>query len=146
MKEVKNDIWSLWEKGYFIVIPTNGIVKKNGENVMGKGLALQAKNKFPTLPKSLGAVIKLSGNVVVRFNEWRIITFPTKHDWREKASLELIERSCIDLVNILDVSGTKTPVYIPKVGCGYGNLDWEDVKPILERCLDDRFVIVKDRG
>ncbi len=31
---------------------------------------------------------------------------------------------------------------LPRVGCGNGSLDWEDVQPILERHLDDRFILV----
>ena len=40
MKEVKGDIWNFYNKGYWIVIPTNGTVKRNGEAVMGRGVAL----------------------------------------------------------------------------------------------------------
>jgi hypothetical protein len=138
---------NLWFFFYFnsswIVIPTNGFVKKNGECVMGKGIALQAKEKFPDLPKELGDRIKEFGNRVFTFWKYHIITFPVKHNWWERADLGLIEDSTKELQEIFkyNLSGIKTPVYLPRVGCGNGKLDWTKVKPILEKYLDDRFIV-----
>ena len=33
-------------------------------------------------------------------------------------------------------------VLIPRPGCGYGELNWQDIKPLLESILDDRFISV----
>lgn len=143
MQEIQNDIWSFWEKGFWIVIPTNGFVKKNGECVMGRGLALQAKERFPELPSKLGDRIKEYGNVVFTFSDYHIITFPVKTVWWNIASLELIKYSCLSLREIFkyNLSGIPLPLYLPRVGCGNGKLDWKDVKPILERILDERFIV-----
>ena len=43
MKVIKGNIWEYWKKGFNIVIPTNGYIKRDGSCVMGKGLAFQAK-------------------------------------------------------------------------------------------------------
>lgn len=51
MKEVYGDIWEYHKQGYWIVITTNGFVKKNGCAVMGRGVAKQAVTKYPSLPK-----------------------------------------------------------------------------------------------
>ena len=145
MKEIKGNIWDFWEKGHWIVIPTNGSVKKNGEAVMGRGLALQAKEKIPELSKELGERLKEYGNFVFVFSKFRIITFPVKHFWFEKADSGFIEKSCLELKEIFryNLSRIPLPLYLPRVGCGNGKLNWEDVKPILERHLDDRFIVVK---
>ena len=90
MKIKIGNIWDYRETGY-IVIPTNGIIKTNGENVMGRGLALQAKNKYPDFPRALGNFLKKKGNTVGFFTP-NLITFPVKHKWYEKADLELIEK------------------------------------------------------
>lgn len=143
MEEHMDDIWSAWKLGFYIIIPTNGFVKKNGEAVMGRGLAWQASQKFPTLPKELGDRIKSCGNMVFVFMKYRIITFPVKHNWMEDADPELIKLSAIYLQDIFkdNLMGLPTPVFVPKVGCGNGKLNWTNVKPILDKILDDKFVL-----
>jgi hypothetical protein len=68
---------------YAICVTTNGYVKKNGRCAMGRGIALQAKKKYPNLPYRLGERILSSGNQVYHFSmaleeEFNIITFPVK--------------------------------------------------------------------
>ena len=46
-----------------VCVTTNGIIKSNGELVMGAGCALEFKNRFPKIPKILGDKIKKSGNL-----------------------------------------------------------------------------------
>jgi hypothetical protein len=148
LKEIQGDLWDFLEKGHWIVIPTNGSIKKNGEAIMGRGLALEAKQKFPSLPKELGEHIRAEENTIGDFHRFRLITFPVKDKWYEKADLDLIEHMCRELVILLDkeFATIPSPVYIPRVGCGNGRLKWEDVKPILERHLDDKFIVVHREG
>jgi hypothetical protein len=143
MLEIKENIWTFHKKGNWIVIPTNGAVKKNREAVMGAGLALQAKQRFPRMPSELGMSLKECGNKIVTFHIYHLLTFPVKYNWWERADLFLIEKSVKELRKILDEEdcGIITPVYLPRVGCGNGKLDWKDVKPILEKYLDKRFII-----
>ena len=50
---VEGDIWEHHNDGSrYIVIPTNIGWKTNGHNVMGAGLALQAKTRYPSSPTS----------------------------------------------------------------------------------------------
>lgn len=56
MKETTGNIWKYHERGCWIVITTNGDVKQDGSNVMGRGIALQAKKQYPLLPFTLGTV------------------------------------------------------------------------------------------
>jgi len=158
MKEITGDIWDYHKKGHWIVITTNGNVKASGEAVMGKGIALQAKQKFPSLPQDLGKAIIFKGNKLWSWPEFRLITFPTKHNWRDKSDLLLIEKSTQELVSWLnsardffanqlklEMEECKTKLYIVRPGCNSGGLDWKNVKPILEKYLDDRFVVVERR-
>lgn len=68
-----------------------------------------------------------------------------KHNWWEKADTSLIEQSTLQLKDFFDtiIGGYPTPIYLVRPGCGNGQLDWKDVKPILEKYLDDRFTIVE---
>jgi hypothetical protein len=139
MKMIQGNIWDYKLDGY-VVVPTNGIITKAGEAVMGRGLAWQAKKMFPALPKKLARHLLTSGNVPGYFHEYSIITFPVKHHWKEAADLKLIKRSAQLLDRAIDprtleepsAYGIDLPVYMPKVGCGNGQLEWEQVRPILE--------------
>ena len=138
MKEVVGNLWNYYGKAV-IVITTNGFVKNNGECVMGKGCAFEAKKRFPALPMKLGALIKEHGNKVHYADE--VVAFPVKHNWWEKADVRLIERSAVELVDLTNQKAWEN-VVIPRPGCGNGGLEWEAVKPILEKYLDDRFSVI----
>lgn len=138
MLEQTIDLWEPYDQGAVICITTNGTVKNNGECVMGRGCAAQAKKLFPKLPKRLGDRLREEGNHTHFFEDIRIISFPVKHNWYEKADLKLIERSAQELASWDRDLGT---IYIPRPGCGNGQLKWEDVKPYLE-FLPDKYVLV----
>ena len=141
MKEVTGNIWDYYDKGNWIVITTNGTVKANGEAVMGRGVALQAKERFPGLALTLGKIIADSGNNVHWTALPKLIYFPVKYQWWGRADLNLIERSCKELVDLVDHIGVMPICYMVRPGCGNGGLDWKDVKPILEKYLDRKSVV-----
>lgn len=66
------DIWN-FAYSSVIGIPTNGFITRDGSGVMGRGLALQAKQKFPGVEKALGHHLLANGNEV----GW-IIELPVK--------------------------------------------------------------------
>lgn len=134
------DIWKV--EGNWRVIPTNGYVNKKGECVMGRGIALQAKLKYPKLPLELGALIKIYGNNVYLLRPYHLISFPVKAVWWSMASTELIDRSCQQLVRIVAIP-KEDKILVPLVGCGNGKLHRDQVFPILYKHLDDRFTLVE---
>lgn len=143
MKIVNADI--LKAKGYdAICVTTNGIVKKDGSLVMGAGIALQFKNKYPDLPFILGRKVATYGNqpFYVRTNTGQsIVSFPTKENYKDKSSLDLIISSAQRIKNLAN-KFYWTKVAIPAPGVGLGGLSWsQDVEPALSKILDDRFVI-----
>lgn len=144
MREIKADLFDMCTE--VIVITTNGIVKKNGEAVMGAGIALAMAKKAPLFPKVFGDKLKKDGNHVSLFfvpqvKGRKVITFPVKNHFKEKASLELIERSCQEIVKLADKCKL-TQICLPRPGCGVGGLKWKQVEPILEKYFDERFTIV----
>ena len=65
---------------------------------MGRGCARQAAVRFPELPRKLASRISTEGDRVFYFPEYRLITFPVKHNWWEAADLGLIQRSASELL------------------------------------------------
>lgn len=144
--EIKGNIWSMRDNGY-IVVSTNGIVK-DGLNIMGKGTAAQAKMKFPDLPHQLGKLILEKGNHLYFFPEYRLITFPVKQHWAQNANMHFIRRSAQELKKLqqhMHYRDDYSHIYLPKVGCGSGKLEWEDVKPVLEEYLTNEYFIIIDK-
>lgn len=143
MVEMFGDAWEL-SKGNVLCITTNGFVKKNGECVMGRGIASQAKERFPKLPAFLGDNLLRLGNHVYwlgKWGKWFLISFPTKHNWWEKSDPELIKISVQELKDITGTDDCKLKIFLPRPGCSNGGLDWKDVKPLVEQ-LNDQYIIV----
>lgn len=131
-------------------ITTNGMLRKNGYAVLGKGQALEAKQLFPGLEKRLGEYLFRYGNRAFYMGVHQLgkrltslVTFPTKHHYRDNSNLELITASTYQVRSIADKFQLKK-IYMPPVGCGLGRLNYEEqVRPILQKILtDDRFVVV----
>ena len=131
------DIWAYEALDTAIIIPTNGCTMSNKHAVMGAGLALQAKERYPNLPQELGARLLDVGNHVQYFHESRIIAFPTKDDWRKLSTWDLVMQSADELVlfwqyqQLVPDAGIEKFV-CPKVGCGHGKLNWKFVRQGLE--------------
>lgn len=140
MKEIFGDIWEVHRQGAVIAITTGGCVRKDGTCEMPRGCARQARERFPQLAWHLGQQIRMHGNHVFDLGS-RIVSFPVENSPLERPEPELIEQSCRELVELADYKGW-SQVVVPRPGCGGGGLDWGDVRPILERYLDNRFQII----
>jgi hypothetical protein len=143
MREIKGNLFD--QKVGVVCIATNGSVKADGRSVMGCGCAADADLLFPGLALQLGTAIQTFGNTLhyIQYYPERgytICAFPTKNKWDDpQADLELIEEACKDLAAS---TMPEVTVALPRLGCGAGRRSWEEIKPILERHLDDRFIIV----
>lgn len=108
----------------------------NCVGVMGKGIALEFKNRYPGMFKEYVAMCKrgeLSPGVPYLYNDilgTSILNFPTKDHWKSPSKLSYI----IDGLDwfIDNYSGLKiTSIAFPPLGCGNGGLSWEIVGPIM---------------
>jgi hypothetical protein len=152
MREAKGDAWELAKlqidkRLRVLCLTTNGFVKQDGRAVMGRGIAAEAKKRFPQLPTLLGAFIRAHGNTLHMLGYWGgeylLCSFPVKHHWRENADLELIRQSAEALAGMAHNELALCEIYLPRPGCGNGKLRWKDVKPVIEFLPDN--VIVIDR-
>ncbi len=141
MLQKQGNIWDFHDQGKWIAITTNGTVTSFGRAVLGKGVALQARQRYPWLPKHLAARLRETGNRPQAFSNIKLVTFPVKRDWWERADLQLIEKSCDWLYRLREQAGIQEQ-YMVRPGCGAGGLKWEQVEPILSKQLDDKFVVV----
>ena len=144
MLEVYGDFWEY--PADVRLITTNGFVKNNGEAVMGRGVALQAKTRYPRFPKNFGTLLKEKGNHVMVITgatapNHTLGTFPTKHNWFEKSDISLIRQSAEELRDIA-LRNPSTTYLVVRPGVGNGQLAWIDVKPVIEGILPDNVLVI----
>lgn len=111
----------------------------NCVGVMGKGVALEFKHRFPTMFQDYQTRCKKgmvrTGTPYLWSNEKvEILNFPTKRHWNEPSRLEDIEAGLQYLAEHYDELGIQS-LAMPALGCGNGGLKWENVKPLIEKYL-----------
>ena len=112
----------------------------NCVGVMGKGIALQFKNKWPDNFEAYSRACKAgevrTGHMMVfdagAFAQPHyIINFPTKQHWRDQSRIEFIAAGLVDLIAQVRRLAIRS-IAVPPLGCGYGGLDWVVVRPLIE--------------
>ncbi|WP_009632346.1 DarT ssDNA thymidine ADP-ribosyltransferase family protein [Synechocystis sp. PCC 7509] len=128
-------------------------ISVNCIGVMGKGLASTAKYRFPdmyvyyqdlcrngTLKMGSPYVYKRESSIFTELaedtnleeisEETGFLLFPTKHHWRNNSDINGIEQGLQWLQENYKKEGIKS-LAMPALGCGLGNLDWQDVCPLM---------------
>jgi len=108
----------------------------NTVGVMGKGVALEFKKRFPDMVEDyegrcLRGEVRLGEPYLYRRESPpHILNFPTKGHWRAVsrlkdivAGLRHLERHCVEW--------GITSLAVPPLGCGHGGLEWSVVGPTL---------------
>lgn len=111
----------------------------NVVGVMGKGVAKGFKSRFPEMFQEYRRLCEAEDLRIGTLHLWRgpdkwVMNFPTKTTWRKPSRLEYVERGLSKFVEVYESLGI-TSISLPPLGCGNGNLDWIDVKPLMERYL-----------
>jgi O-acetyl-ADP-ribose deacetylase (regulator of RNase III) len=117
----------------------------NEVGVMGKGIALMFRERFPESAEVYEAACKAKevrvGHVLVTKRRallgprW-IIHFPTKKHWRHPSRLEWIRAGLRDLVHVIQEEQIRS-IALPPLGCGNGGLEWTLVRREIEAALAD---------
>lgn len=114
----------------------------NCVGVMGAGLALEFKKRFPenflAYRKACKQGIVQPGRMFIcEVDGYAIINFPTKRHWRDLYSNpQYIKDGLVDLRRALH-DYQITSVAVPALGCGLGGLDWPTVRREIEEALAD---------
>lgn len=115
----------------------------NTVGVMGKGIALQFKERFPTNFKIYASECKakkvqIGKMLVVKDHSIHgdkiIINFPTKTEWFKKSQYVYIEEGLKDLRRVIQEYQIKS-IAIPPLGSGNGGLKWDKVKELMNKYL-----------
>ncbi|OBT29323.1 hypothetical protein A9263_04500 [Vibrio cyclitrophicus] len=116
----------------------------NCVGVMGAGVALAFKNKYPNMFKEYAKQCRAKEIAPGRPSVWmegdmfskgiEIINFPTKDHWRTPSEYEYVEKGLAWLSEYL-LGREGVTVTLPALGCGHGGLDWEKVKLLILKYL-----------
>lgn len=163
MKIIHNeDIWDYADSSV-IGIPTNGFVTIKGNGVMGRGLALQAKQRYPEIEQRLGDLILSDGHIIGYLLDGpvKLISLPVKPKFL-KITHENDFSKILDRVHTKYTIGSSVPgfhckadliliektlydlklfiqvnkissVHIPLLGCGNGEMKPCDLVPIFNK-------------
>lgn len=113
----------------------------NCVGVMGKGLAQAFKEREPPMFVAYKRICDQQLLEPGKLWLWRgssswVLNFPTKMHWRNPSKLQWIEVGLAKFVSAYEAQGI-TEISFPKLGCGNGNLDWDEVRPVMESYLGD---------
>lgn len=132
-----------FKSGDMFAEPVEALVNTvNCVGVMGKGVALEFKQRWPDNFKvykaACDAKALVPGRILVYENlelfgadgPRFLVNFPTKSHWRSPSKLTYIENGLDALVEQIQHFNIKS-IALPPLGCGNGGLDWALVKPLI---------------
>lgn len=141
-------------------------ISVNTVGVMGKGLASRAKHQFPDTYVQYQMACK--NNKIKAGKPWLykreilideelsdnpsslkkpngsrwFLLFPTKRHWKDKSRLEDIEQGLIWLVKNYQKERISS-LSLPALGCGLGQLNWQQVGPLMCQYLSQIKIPIK---
>lgn len=124
VKIVSTSIWD--STAQTIVNPVNTV------GVMGAGLALEFKQKYPEMHEKYRQFC-LSGDLTIgklwlyKTQDRWILNFPTKSDWRKPSEFTYLAEGLNKFIKTYKQLGI-TSISFPQLGCGKGGLAWDSIK------------------
>lgn len=111
----------------------------NCVGVMGKGVALQFKRRYPAMFLDYRRAcqrgeVRPGGLHIYQALDCVVVNFPTKRHWRDDSRIEDVESGLLALAGYLRArNGAR--VTLPALGCGHGGLDWSRVRALIYQYL-----------
>jgi O-acetyl-ADP-ribose deacetylase (regulator of RNase III) len=102
---------------------------------MGKGLAKAFRERWPSMFRDYRQACqagKIRPGVPLLFREdkLQILNFPTKDDWKEPSTYDMVEAGLQAIRENNGLWGI-TSLAIPALGCGLGGLEWPRVRQLM---------------
>lgn len=115
----------------------------NCVGVMGCGVALEFKNRYPKMFQSYKRMCNRKTNTLLpgMIQEYKtqdgktVLNFATKNHWRNQSQYSYIESGLRKLRTWLSGCKSGTVIALPALGCGHGGLDWALVLEMIKREL-----------
>jgi len=139
----KGNMWDVFHDTDVFMITTNPIKRNDGAVVMGRGIALEAKQRYPQLPFDFGKELdslhpeidqQFVGKIGV-YDGTPIWFFMVKDHWANNADLGIIGSSCFYLKHGFDLKDKRIDLNFP--GIGNGKLPRDSVLYLLEDLPDN---------
>ena len=111
----------------------------NCVGVMGKGVALEFKNRCPAMFNDYKNrcdrnEVKPGTPYLWEDDSTQVLNFPTKRHWREPSLVQDIVDGLKYLAENYGSMGIQS-LAMPALGCGNGGLSWSEVRPLIETYL-----------
>lgn len=144
MKLDYGNMWNVYGKADAFLITTNSTIKRNGALVMGRGIAKEARDRFPGLDLALGSrIMREYGNKGIyglmlseRFPEAKLGAFQVKLAYDDPAELWLIRKSTAMLADFAK-NNPELKIHLNFPGIGNGRLAIQAVMDIVEILPDN---------
>lgn len=133
IEKTNGDIFASGAKA--LVDPSNCV------GVKGAGLSLAFKNRYgddlmrPYRDACRSGDFRPGRIMPINVPGGIVICFPTKNHWRDPSRIEWIYSGMSALMRFLRDTQFSS-VAIPALGCGRGELQWDEVYPVIERALE----------
>ena len=113
----------------------------NTVGVMGKGIALEFKKRYPQMFEKYKRAcenhsLTIGKLMLISEYDHLILLFPTKEHWKYPSKLSYIEKGLKKFCDSYVQQGI-TSIAFPKLGCGNGELNWDEVRPLMEKYLSN---------
>ncbi len=111
----------------------------NTEGVMGKGIAKEFRSRSPAMFEDYKRYCDSGQLIIGALHIWRspdkwVLNFPTKTTWRRPSKIEYLEDGLSTFCANYSRLGIRS-ISFPPLGCGNGDLDWREVKPLMVQYL-----------
>ncbi len=129
-----------YAKGDIFEARTQVIVNTvNCKGVMGKGLALSFKQRYPDMfvvyqQECKAGKLRIGRPTLYKASTPWILNFPTKDNWKANSKIEYLEKGLRYFIANYKKAGI-TSIAFPKLGAQNGKLSWDEVGPLMAKYL-----------